>query len=46
MPRSSLRGASKKGTLEESVFNSLRRMIQFGELMPGSRLTEIDLAQS
>src|SRR5262245_54391507 len=34
----------KKGTLKESVYESLRRMIQVGELMPGSRLTEIDLA--
>jgi DNA-binding GntR family transcriptional regulator len=34
----------KKGTLKESVYDSLRRMIQLGELMPGSRLTEIDLA--
>ena len=43
MRRSSLR-SFKKGTLKESVYDSLRRMIQLGELMPGSRLTEIDLA--
>jgi DNA-binding GntR family transcriptional regulator len=43
MRRSSLR-SFKKGTLKESVYDSLRRMIQLGELIPGSRLTEIDLA--
>ena len=43
MRYNSLRGF-KKGTLKESVHDSLRRMIQLGELMPGSRLTEIDLA--
>lgn len=43
MQRSSLRNF-RKGTLKESVYDSLRRMIQVGELMPGSRLTEIDLA--
>jgi DNA-binding GntR family transcriptional regulator len=43
MRHNSLRGF-KKGTLKESVYDSLRRMIQVGELMPGSRLTEIDLA--
>jgi DNA-binding GntR family transcriptional regulator len=44
MRRNSLRNF-RKGTLKESVYDSLRRMIQLGELMPGSRLTEIDLAQ-
>jgi DNA-binding GntR family transcriptional regulator len=43
MRRENLR-SFKKGTLKESVYDSLRRMIQMGELMPGSRLTEIDLA--
>src|SRR5262245_4786184 len=43
MRRGNLR-SFKKGTLKESVYESLRRMIQVGELMPGSRLTEIDLA--
>ena len=43
MRRSNLR-SFKKGTLKESVYESLRRMIQVGELMPGGRLTEIDLA--
>lgn len=43
MRRDNLR-SFKKGTLKESVHDSLRRMIQVGELMPGSRLTEIDLA--
>jgi DNA-binding GntR family transcriptional regulator len=35
---------SKKGTLKESVYESLKRMVQTGELRPGSRLTELDLA--
>jgi DNA-binding GntR family transcriptional regulator len=43
MRHTNLRGF-KKGTLKETVYESLRRMIQVGELMPGSRLTEIDLA--
>lgn len=43
MRRDNLR-SFKKGTLKESVYDSLRRMIQVGELMPGGRLTEIDLA--
>ncbi|HET6222082.1 MAG TPA: GntR family transcriptional regulator [Dongiaceae bacterium] len=43
MPRDAMRG-SKKGTLKESVYESLKRMVQTGELRPGSRLTELDLA--
>lgn len=35
---------SKKGTLRESVYESLKTMIQTGSLQPGSRLTELDLA--
>src|SRR5262245_58457546 len=43
MPRDMLR-TPKKGTLKESVYESLKRMVQTGELRPGSRLTELDLA--
>jgi DNA-binding GntR family transcriptional regulator len=35
---------STKGTLKESVYESLKTMIQTGALQPGSRLTELDLA--
>jgi DNA-binding GntR family transcriptional regulator len=35
---------SRKGTLKESVYDSLKTMIQTGALQPGSRLTELDLA--
>jgi DNA-binding GntR family transcriptional regulator len=34
----------KKGTLKESVYDALKRMVQTGALAPGSRLTETDLA--
>lgn len=43
MPRDMVR-TSKKGTLRESVYESLKAMIQTGALQPGSRLTELDLA--
>src|SRR5262249_20820658 len=43
MPGDTLR-TSKKGTLKESVYESLKRMVQTGVLQPGSRLTELDLA--
>lgn len=43
MPRDAIRG-SKRGTLKESVYESLKRMVHTGELQPGSRLTELDLA--
>jgi DNA-binding GntR family transcriptional regulator len=36
--------AKRKSTLRESVYESLRTMILIGELQPGSRLTESDLA--
>jgi DNA-binding GntR family transcriptional regulator len=35
---------SKKGTLKESVYEALKRMVHTGELQPGSRLTELGLA--
>ena len=35
---------AKKGTLKESTYESLKKMIQTGVLQPGSRLTEVDLA--
>ncbi len=38
------RQKSKKSTLKESAYESLKAMILTGELQPGSRLTEIDLA--
>jgi DNA-binding GntR family transcriptional regulator len=43
MPRNTIR-LSKKSTLRESVYESLKTMIQTGALQPGSRLTELDLA--
>jgi DNA-binding GntR family transcriptional regulator len=43
MPRDMER-ASKKSTLRDSVYESLKTMIQTGALQPGSRLTELDLA--
>jgi DNA-binding GntR family transcriptional regulator len=43
MPRDQAR-APKNGTLKESVYDSLKTMIHTGELQPGSRLTELDLA--
>jgi DNA-binding GntR family transcriptional regulator len=36
--------AKKKNTLRESVYGSLKAMIVTGQLSPGARLTEIDLA--
>ena len=36
--------AGRKSTLKESVYDSLKMMILTGELQPGSRLTELDLA--
>jgi len=42
MPRDIVR--TPKGTLRESVYESLKTMIQTGALPPGSRLTELDLA--
>ncbi|HXV24556.1 MAG TPA: GntR family transcriptional regulator [Alphaproteobacteria bacterium] len=43
MPRDMGR-TSKKGTLRESVYDSLKKMIQTGALQPGGRLRELDLA--
>ncbi len=43
MPRDMAR-TLKKGTLRESVYESLKTMIQTGALQPGGRLTELDLA--
>jgi DNA-binding GntR family transcriptional regulator len=43
MPRDTIR-PSKKSTLRESAYASLKTMIQTGALQPGSRLTELDLA--
>jgi DNA-binding GntR family transcriptional regulator len=44
MRRQKMGRVSKKGTLKQSVYESLRKMIQTGVLQPGSRLTELDLA--
>jgi DNA-binding GntR family transcriptional regulator len=43
MPRDPIR-PSKKSTLREAVYDSLKAMIRTGSLQPGSRLTELDLA--